>query len=195
MWRLAAFYMDRSDMQVKGWYHEGPLFVGYIDNAASGNNWGAEMETRYQLNADFALFAHLGWLNTEIDDFIVLVDEQLLDKSGRDQAHAPTYQFNIGGEFHFDSGLYGRLEFEGRDEFYFSDSHDQRSDSYQVLHIRLGYRYRQLDVALWGRNLTDEDYQTRGFYFGNDPRKFYEPEAYYQFGEPRVFGVEARYHF
>ncbi len=193
--RLAAFYMDRSDMQLKAWYNQGPLFVGYIDNAASGSNWGAELETQYWLNAHVALFANLGWLETEIEDFEVLVDEQLVDKSGRDQAHAPAYQFNIGTDFVFGSGFYGRLEVEGRDQYYFSDSHDEQSDSYQLLHARFGYRLGQFDIALWGRNLTDEDYQVRGFYFGNDPRKFYEPEAYYQYGEPRVFGVEARYKF
>ena len=193
--RLALFYMDRSDMQVKGWYNEGPLFVSYIDNAASGTNWGAELETLFQLVAGVTLFANVGWLNTEIEDFEVLDGEQLVDKSGRDQAHAPSYQFNVGADFGFGTGFYGRVEVEGRDQFYFSDSHDEQSDSYQLLHARLGYRWHQLDVALWGRNLTDEDYQTRGFYFGNDPRKFYVDEAYYQYGEPRVYGVEARYHF
>lgn len=193
--RLALFYMDRSDMQVKGWYNQGPLFVGYIDNAASGNNWGAELETQYWINSYVSLFANLGWLNSEINDFEVLVDDQLVDKSGREQAHAPAYQFNIGSDFIFGQGFYGRVELEGRDQFYFSDSHDQQSDSYRLLHARLGYRYKSVDIALWGRNLGDEDYQTRGFYFGNDPRKFYEPEAYYQYGEPRVYGIEARYSF
>ena len=193
--RLALFYMDRSDMQVKGWYNEGPLFVSYIDNAASGTNWGAELETQYQMTTALTLFASVGWLNTEIDDFEVLADGGLVDKSGRDQAHAPSYQFNVGADFWFGTGFYGRLEVEGRDQFYFSDSHDEQSDSYQLLHARLGYRWDQLDLALWGRNLTDEDYQTRGFYFGNDPRKFYVDEPYYQYGEPRVFGVEARYSF
>ena len=37
---------------------------------------------------------------------------------------------------------------------------------------------------------------TRGFGgFGNDPRKLYATEAYYQLGEPRVYGVDLRYEF
>lgn len=193
--RLALFYMDRSDMQVKGWYNEGPLFVGYVDNAASGKNWGAELETQYWLSSSLSVFANIGWLNTEIEDFEVLVDDALVDKSGRDQAHAPAYQFSVGADLSLANGIYGRVEVEGRDQFYFSDSHDQQSDSYQLVHARLGYRHKRFDIALWGRNLTDQDYQTRGFYFGNDPRKFYASEAYYQYGEPRVFGLEARYSF
>ena len=36
----------------------------------------------------------------------------------------------------------------------------------------------------------DEDYFVRAFgSFGNDPRKFYATEPYFQFGEPRISGV------
>jgi hypothetical protein len=48
---------------------------------------------------------------------------------------------------------------------------------------------------LWGRNLTDEDYQIRGFYFGNNPATDWVPESYNQFGEPRVFGLSGKYDF
>jgi hypothetical protein len=44
-------------------------------------------------------------------------------------------------------------------------------------------------VKLWGRNLGDEDYTVRGFYFGNDPRDGYLPRGYTQLGEPRRYGV------
>ena len=193
--RVAAFYMDRDDMQLKGWYNEGPTFVDYIDNAASGENLGLEFEALWQLSARLELFANLAWLDTEIDNFIVNVDDNLVDKSGREQAHAPNYQFNIGGRYDFGDGFYGRLEAEGKDSFYFSDSHDQQSDSYELFNASFGYQSLHWDITLWARNLTDEDYATRGFYFGNDPRKFYVDENYVQYGEPRVFGANATYRF
>lgn len=193
--RVAAFFMDRDDMQLKGWYNEGPTFVDYIDNAASGENIGLEFEALWQLNPRLELFLNLGWLDTEIDNFIVKGDSGLLNKSGRDQAHAPNYQFNIGGRFDFGDGFYARLEAEGKDSFYFSDSHDQQSDSYELFNASFGYQSLHWDITLWARNLTDEDYATRGFYFGNDPRKFYIDEEYVQYGEPRVFGANATYRF
>lgn len=193
--RIALFYMDRQDVQLKGWYNEGQQFVEYIDNAASGKNYGMEMETRWQLSEALQLFANIGWLDTEIDDFVVNVADTLVDKSGREQAHAPGYQFNLGARVDFSAGFYARLEVEGKDRFYFSDSHDQQSDSYELVNATLGYNLAHWDVTLWGRNLTDQDYAVRGFYFGNDPRKFYADEAYYQYGEPRVFGATATYNF
>ena len=193
--RVAAFFMDRDDMQLKGWYNEGPTFVDYIDNAASGENMGLEFEALWQLSSRLELFANLAWLDTEIDNFIVKGDSGLIDKSGREQAHAPNYQFNIGGRYDFGDGFYARLEAEGKDSFYFSDSHDQQSDSYELFNASFGYQSLHWDITLWARNLTDEDYATRGFYFGNDPRKFYADEEYVQYGEPRVFGANATYRF
>ena len=193
--RVAAFFMDRDDMQLKGWYNEGPTFVDYIDNAASGENIGLEFEALWQLNSRLELFFNLAWLDTEIDNFIVKGDSGLLDKSGREQAHAPNYQFNIGGRYDFGDGFYARLEAEGKDSFYFSDSHDQQSDSYELFNASFGYQSLHWDITLWARNLSDEDYATRGFYFGNDPRKFYTDEEYVQYGEPRVFGANATYRF
>lgn len=191
--RMSAFYMDRNDIQLKGWYNEGPLFVEYIDNAGSGENLGAELEALWRLNEQIQLFANIGWLDTEIDNFVVNVDAELVDKSGREQAHAPNYQFNIGGQFNWADGFYGRLEMEGKDAFYFSDSHDQRAGRHELINASLGYQRQQWDLSLWARNLTDQNYQTRGFFFGNDPRKFYANEPYYQYGEPRVFGVTVKY--
>ena len=52
------------------------------------------------------------------------------------------------------------------------------------------------EVNLFGKNLTDEDYQTRGFgSFGNDPRKFYATEPYFQYGAPRVIGINGKRKF
>jgi hypothetical protein len=52
-----------------------------------------------------------------------------------------------------------------------------------------------LDVTLWARNITDEEYGVRGFYFGNDPRDEYAPKNWEQFGEPSGVGIKVAYVF
>ena len=85
---------------------------------------------------------------------------------------------------------------QGKDNYYFSDRHETQASSYDLLHMRLGYSNDSWSLALWGRNLTDEDYTVRGFgSFGNDPRKEYAVEPYYQYSEPRLVGVSASYSF
>jgi hypothetical protein len=43
---------------------------------------------------------------------------------------------------------------------------------------------------LWGKNLTDVETQTRGFYFANDPRDLYANAINYtQKAAPRTVGI------
>jgi outer membrane receptor protein involved in Fe transport len=152
-----------------------------------------ELELNWLAGDRLELFANIGLLHTEFERYI---DSDGNDLSGRDQAQAPNYQYAVGGHYDIGNGFYLRLDLEGRDSAYFSDRHDLKSPSYDLLNMRLGYAARQWSVALWARNLTDEDYYVRGFgTFGNDPRKEYAVEPYYQYGEPRVVGVSTRFTF
>ncbi len=196
--RLAAalFYMDRRDVQLKAWYIEGQQFVGYIDNAASGNNYGFESTLDWQATQRLHFDVSLGLLGTEIDDFIVNdPDRGFVDRSGREQAQAPRWQFHFGAELALAHHVYLRLEYEGKDAYYLSDSDDQKSDAFRLLHLGAGWRGERLEVGAWVRNALDEDYAVQGFYFGNDPRKFYVNEPYWQYGPPRVAGFTVAYHF
>jgi iron complex outermembrane receptor protein len=196
--RMAVFYMDRDDQQVKGSIvnprPDGSTpFIDYTNNAAKGNNYGMELELNWLAGEDLMLFANLGLLQTEFDEYI---DAEGNDLAGRDQAQAPNYQYAVGGHYDIGAGFYLRLDVEGRDSAYFSDRHNLKSPSYDLLNIRLGYTDERWSVALWARNLTDEDYYIRGFgTFGNDPRKEYAVEPYYQYGEPRVVGVSTSFTF
>lgn len=196
--RVAAFYMDRDDQQVKDSLtierpDSSTAFIDYFNNAAKGNNYGMELELNWLATEQLVLYANMGWLETEFDEY---VDREGNDLSGREQAQAPNYQFAAGGRYDFGAGFYARLDAEGKDSFYFSDRHDVQSPAYELLHVRAGYATGNWSVALWVRNVTDEDYYVRGFgAFGNDPRKEYIVEPYYQYGEPRLVGMSASYTF
>jgi iron complex outermembrane receptor protein len=195
--RVALFYMDRDDQQVSGNFlvpqnGGATTFVKFTDNAAQGTNYGGEFEISWIARDNLLLWANVGVLDTEFDDYVTAAGT---DNSGRDQAHAPGYQYSMGGRFDLGSGFYLRLVAEGRDAFYFSDEHDEESDAYDLLHARLGYDNDNWSLAIWARNLTDEDYAVRGYSFGNDPRTDYATQPYYQYGEPRRVGVTASYTF
>ncbi|TXS96296.1 TonB-dependent receptor [Parahaliea maris] len=196
--RLAAFYMDRRDQQVKGSLviqreDNSTTFLDHVSNAAEGTNYGLELEMDWRATESLSLYTHLGLLETEFKDY---VNASGTDLSGREQAHAPGYQYAAGARYDLGGGFYARLDLEGKDDFYFSDRHDLQAPAFDLLHLRLGYASGNWSVALWGRNLTDEDYFVRGFgSFGNDPRKEYVTEPYLQYGEPRTFGVYGRYSF
>jgi outer membrane receptor for ferric coprogen and ferric-rhodotorulic acid len=196
--RAALFHMDRNDAQVESWMWDGVnfLWVGFLDNV-DGSNRGAEIELSYRLSDRVQLFGSLGWLDTEIEE-ITTFDLDLDDfviRNDIDQAKSPQWQFGLGANLIFTDRLSARLEVEGRDDSQFGYYHDGSIDGYTLMNASLRYRLGQTEFLLWARNLTDDDYAVHGLYFANDPRKGWVNENYYQYGEPRAFGISARYSF
>lgn len=210
--QLAVFYQDREEVQAKQSIFDASdfSFDDYLINAAGGETIGLELSADYLVTDRVRLFASLGLLDAEFDGFVssahvdarndlsrAVLAPVVLD--GRDVAHAPNYQFSVGTDVVLAVNWLLRIELEGKDEFYYSNSHNEKSAGYELLNARLSYQADNWSVALWGRNLTDREVRTRGFYFsnefGNNPANGYAPEAYYQLAEPKVIGVSARYRF
>jgi iron complex outermembrane receptor protein len=195
--RSAVFYMDRDDMQVRTSFlqerEDGSTdFVSYLGNAATGNNLGLELEAGWQISPELEIYGAVGLLDTQYNGFI---DADGNDKSGDEQAHAPSYQFNLGLNYQLSDHLRVNISVDGKDEFLFSDSHNEKSAAIEVVNMSISYAKDDWQVKLWARNLFDESYATRGFYFGNDPRDEYTAKAYYQLAEPSVFGATFDYNF
>ena len=195
--RASAFLMLRDDVQAATSRQlvraDGSTeFIDLIENAPEGTNFGLEVETRFVVSEQVQLFASLGLLETEFDNFVT---SSGLDLDGRDQAQAPSYQFYAGVEYSPVPGWFARLEVEGRDAFFFSDSHAERSEAYELLHASVGYEGDGWYAKVWSRNLTDEDTFVRGFRFGNDPRDFYTSREFTQLGEPRRVGLSVGVEF
>jgi outer membrane receptor protein involved in Fe transport len=196
--RFSLFIMERQDVQigtsmVRLRPDGSSEFIQLTDNAAEGTNSGLEAELVYAITPSWEIFASLGLLDTQFDDFINSAGEDL---DGEEQAHAPGYQFFAGLAYYSGRGLYARLEVEGKDSFYYSDSRrqadnpdDLESDAYELVNASVGYERERWDLRIWGRNLTDEAYTTRGFYFPNDPRDGYQERGWFQLGDPRRYGV------
>lgn len=184
--RLAAFYMHRDDIQLKAWQVEGQQFTGYVDNASSGSNYGLEVEGSYQLTDNLFLTGSAGYLNTEIDDFVT---QSGLNQDGREQAQSPKYQYAFTARYNFTNAFYGMVGIEGKDDYYFSDSHNSQAPSSNLVNLSFGYEADMWAVRAWARNVFDETVPTRGFEFGNDPQDGYSTHTYTQLGEPRVAGV------
>ncbi len=195
--RASVFRMARHDVQIASSLTRVRIdgsaeFIDYIGNAAEGSNIGVEIEVSTHLSNQLRLFANVGMLRTEYRDFVSASGENY---SGRDQAHAPEHQYSAGVEFSIAQGWLVNYTLEGRDAFFFSDSHDEKSRAYNLSHLKIGYETDQWSLAVWGRNLGHKDYFVRGYYFGNDPRDYYTARAFTQLGEPRRYGITFRYHW
>lgn len=191
--KAALFHDDRHEQQVKS--STGRIrangsteFVDFIGNAAEGTNNGVEFEAVWTPSERLDLTASLGLLDATFDSFI---NSDNKDLSGRDQAHAPRYMAHLAADYNLGPWSLS-VSLDAKDDFYFSDSHSVKSDPYELLNMNLSYSGERWSLSFWGRNLSNQDYAVRGFFFGefgNDPRKGYAPEPYVQFGEPRVIGI------
>lgn len=183
-----VFYSRRSGQQVRTSVQLNPndpaSFVFFTDNAAKARSVGAEALLRWLPYESWELYASLGLLDAEFEEFA----NDAFDLGGRDQAHAPSYTMAVGGAYRHSGGFFARLDLSARDAFYFDVSHDQQSDAYALAHARVGYETETWSAELWARNLFDEAYAVRGFFFGNEPPGF-APELYIRRGDPRQVGV------
>ncbi|WP_419172565.1 TonB-dependent receptor [Halobacteriovorax sp.] len=190
----ALFFMYREDAQVKTSFQDDPMdpssFTFYTDNATSGINYGAELEASYKQELGFNALWSIGLLNTRYRNYNI----GTRNLNGRQMPHAPNYQINLNLEYKFKSGAYIGGNFFASDDFYFSNSHDLKSRPYQLVDAKIGYRNESLDISIWSKNVFDENYSLRGFYFANMPPTW-QDELYTQREAPRSFGITGRYIF
>jgi iron complex outermembrane receptor protein len=202
--QVAAFYQKRDDIQIKQSLVQSRDdsnavdFTDYFGNAASGANYGVEVEFNWLATDALVWFGTLGLLSADYD--IPLSS----DLNKRQQAQSPDYQFALGGSYQINDKVSVSIDIEGKDKFYLSSSHNEQTQAYELVNARINYALGGWELSLWGRNLANKDVIVRGFnfagftgneFYGNDPRKFYATEGYYQLGEPRMFGVSGQYDF
>ncbi|WP_085297434.1 TonB-dependent receptor [Cognaticolwellia mytili] len=197
--RLAIFYMDRKDQQVNA-SQQNPdkpqQFTIYTANATSSNSYGLELELNYQVTNNLSIDSTIGYLKATYDDYAYMDKYGTsIDISGRELAHAPNYTFSLGTTYRNDAGFIANINWSGKDEFYFSDSHAEKSASSNLLNAKVGYEINDWSISLWARNITDEKVATRGFFFGNEPDQGWAAKKYLRYGAPRQVGVTLDYNF
>jgi len=188
-----VFWSDRKNQQVlisKQLDPNNPTTFQYLtQNAASGKNYGTELNLRAKLTDKISLFAALGLLKTEIKHH-----QSRPELEGRRQAHAPAKSYSIGIKWQTSEQFHLSMDLSGKSDFYFSDSHREKSKPYTLVNLSLGYRHKDWIYEVWVRNLFDRYYSVRGFYFGNQPPSF-PNQLYQRQGDPRHWGVLVRYEF
>ena len=185
----SVFVSRHEDKQVRTSFQLNPgdpTSFGFVTiNVDEAQTVGLEADVRWLPGDGWTLYATVGLLDTE---FTKVAAPSLANLDGRSQAHAPEYTVAFGGSYEHPRGFFVRLDVSARDAFYFDVAHDQRSQAYELANARVGYRADSWSTTLWARNLFDEDYAVRGFYFGNEPPDF--PNALYtRAGDPRQVGV------
>ncbi len=190
----AVFHAWRDDQQVRSSFQldpNNPASFGFATvNVDGAKNYGLEADASLAISDVLSIRGSLGLLYGDFPDSLT----RLSNLSGREQAHAPNYTASLGLRYASEAGFYADASLNAIDAFYFDVSHDQRSEAYELVNLKLGYDADRWSVSLWARNLFDQDYAVRGFFFGNEPPNFV-PALYTRRGDPRHVGLTFTWRF
>jgi outer membrane receptor protein involved in Fe transport len=199
-YQATFFYMLRENLQVSVSAQQDPgnpgSFYYFTSNAASGHNYGAEYErSQVFLDDKLKLTSSIGYLRTWIDRYEFYIDNGTsVVRGNRAQSQSPEFSYSMITEIHPSESITISIDYSFKDKYFFSDSHDHRSDAYHLLSLSAEYKINSASISLWGKNVTDTRYAVRGFYFGLEPNNF-EDKLYLQWGDPIHFGASLRYDF
>lgn len=187
----ALFYSEFDDMQS----------IVYVAgestalNVGSTDIWGVEVELLASPVAGLTLGLSYGYLDYEINEFVY---GQIDVTNSAVLPYMPENTASGFIEFEFAPIAIGtvavRLDATYKDEVAFSplNSATTQADDYALVNARitlseLPFESVDASIAVWGKNLADEDYQI----FGIDYAQFQTGS----FGDPRSFGVDLRMEF
>jgi len=199
---INLFYTDRQDLQLKSSTpvpneNGGISFIDFTTNAGKGYSYGMEWEMLWQVGDDLNIATSLGLLKTKITQH-TNPDTDAFNLQGRAAAHAPQFAFSTSVEYAVNAQLSAALEVQGKDKFYYSDSHNYQSQAYNLVNARLTYRNMGYELVLYANNLMDKEFGVRGFAgWDADPRSGagFDETEFQQLGAPRVIGVSIRSDF
>ena len=194
--KVTVFYLNRVDPQLRDSQGAGGFFRYLTVNGDSAEHFGLEAETNWYISNKWVLNAGLGILETTRQSY----DDPSGIIPSRDLANAPSYTYNATLSYNADGGLFGNIEVVGRDDYFESNSNNEKREAFGVFNASIGFRHENWTFTLWAKNLFDESYQKRVFFFGNrfdtstaDPFDFESDQRYEDPADPRSFGMTANY--
>ena len=179
----SVFKTDFSDLQVEVLDDTGLTLV--VSNAADAKINGVELETVFQPVQQLQLFGTASFLDTEYENFI---DSTGRDLSGNQINRTPEFSYTVGFDFEQpvnDTYMVGaRATYSWQDEFFWLPENINFEDSYGLLNGRVSFGPQDgnWEVAIWGKNVTDELYRLGIIPFAGD--------EFSRYGAPATYGVE-----
>lgn len=197
----AAYFTDYQDIQrsiiVPG---SGGNVVTILTNAAEADITGFELEAWLYATESLTFFSTVSYLDFEYQDFDALAPDgtTVVDRSDED-IEAPDWKYSISGRYDRNIGnnrLGVQVDYAWQDEVNTSPSSTLPDvvtrDSTGLLNARLEYEWlqRNLSLALWGKNLTDEEFIVATTDFSGNIG-----HTISVVGRPRSFGLTLRMDF
>jgi len=182
-----VFYTQYTDQQVETFADPGVPTGTIVNNAASSFAYGFELEPTYDVNENLSVFASIGYVHTEFEEFY---HANYGDLAGEAFPEAPEWTVAAGGLYKFYNGFYigGDAKFLSDYTARFSTNPPlDRIDSRILVNLQAGIRRDRWEINGFVENLFDENYYTMTELDGSP--------AFAQIGPSRLFGVNVKAKF
>jgi iron complex outermembrane receptor protein len=178
----ALFYVETEGYHVHRIGQFDPA-QSFLVNADRARSYGAEVEITARPHKALDLYANVGWTEAEYDEFTDPVTGASWD--GNRISFVPRFTAGAGAHLRLPWDLYLRAEAQGVGNFELTEANDVEQESYALLHARLGWRRERWEVAVFARNMLDEEYVNNAL----DLRNAFQPDLIVlQPGDPLTYG-------
>lgn len=184
----ALFSMDYENLQVE--FTNDQCLCNIVSNASDAAIRGMEIEASFAATDGLLLWFNGSFLDTEYENYVISTG----DFSGNQMQRTPDNQISTGFEYTASVGDWGRalklrLSYTWQDEMPWAHTSVSFEDAYGLLDGRIGLspENENWTLALWGRNLTDEETRANVIEFLGGDVGLFNP--------PRTYGLEVGYRF
>lgn len=199
----AAFYVEYSDLQLDSVVaiDEAPGQESVITNAGSMTSMGIEADVMWLATGHLIIDGTLGILDAEYDNFDCNLDRDISngneDCSGLDVKRTPGATASLGATYNIPlHGMAAGLDLNANatytDAFYNDIFNTTASEHEEVTLLNASVSYisddENLRMSVFGRNITDELYQTAGLGVAN-------LWSFSTYGNPATYGLEVEVKF
>lgn len=179
----AFFYIETDGYHVHRIGQFDPA-QSYLVNADRATSLGAEVEVTARPWSTLDLYANIGCTDARYEDFVDPVTGANLEDNRI--SFVPRFTAGAGAHLRLPLGLYLRGEVQAVGDYQLTELNDAQQGNYAILHARLGWSREHWEIAVFARNLLDEEYINNAL----DLRNAFQPDLLVlQPGDPLTYGV------
>ncbi|MCH5237201.1 MAG: TonB-dependent receptor [Muribaculaceae bacterium] len=183
---MAAFYIDCRDQQLTI-FPDGTTTGRMMANAGKTRSFGFEISGNLVAWENIEFNMSYGYTNAKFKEFFNGINNY----AGKRLPYVPSNTFFVQGLYSLNlssnrkSLLLFDINFRGTGSIYWSEENDIRQKFYGLLGASVSWMNKNLEIKIWGKNLSDTNYKT--FYFKSMGNEFL------QRGRGLEAGVTVRY--
>ncbi len=138
-----------------------PGFVQSVSNAGETETYGVELAMDYRITPALSSFINIGLQRSEATSYTINSFGSSQDLSGNELPYAPESTYSIGFSYQQKKGLVGSASLRGSSKYYFNSENTLEQSSFVLFDADIGYRFQELTLSVWGKNLTNEELISR----------------------------------